>query len=334
MVHRFISLLETLFGRFADRERHRAVLRAKTGVGEVLKLLRSRFNVALPVNDEEKPIFILSAGWRSGSTLLQRLVLSDRAVLIWGEPYAHCDLVRSMADSLCCFSTNEPNESFFIDQPRLGPGASGELADRWVANLYPQPAELLQAHRSFFLNLYQEPAVNRGFSRWGFKEVRLSAEYALYLKFLFPHAKFVFLYRNPYDAYRSYKSFRAWYDVWPSQPIFTARRYGIMWRRLITSFFEKAEELDAFLVKFEDLVSGAMDRSALANYLEVDTVSAILEKRISGERALPVDRLTGLERRMVASVVNPVARELGYATPHYGHYPDHGAAAGLHDGRP
>ena len=37
-------------------------------------------------NDNEEPIFLLSAGWRSGSTLLQRLIMSDSNVLIWGNP--------------------------------------------------------------------------------------------------------------------------------------------------------------------------------------------------------------------------------------------------------
>ena len=35
-------------------------------------------------SSEDAPIFILSAGWRSGSTLLQRMLTPE--CLIWGNP--------------------------------------------------------------------------------------------------------------------------------------------------------------------------------------------------------------------------------------------------------
>ena len=46
---------------------------------------------------DDAPIFLLSAGWRSGSTMLQRLLMSDPGVLIWGEPYDECGLVQALA---------------------------------------------------------------------------------------------------------------------------------------------------------------------------------------------------------------------------------------------
>ena len=33
----------------------------------------------------EKPVFILSSSWRSGSTFLQRLITHSNEILIWGE---------------------------------------------------------------------------------------------------------------------------------------------------------------------------------------------------------------------------------------------------------
>ena len=36
--------------------------------------------------DREAPIFLLATGWRSGSTLLQRILVTDPHVLLWGEP--------------------------------------------------------------------------------------------------------------------------------------------------------------------------------------------------------------------------------------------------------
>ena len=37
------------------------------------------------MNDSYSPIFIFTTGWRTGSTLLQRLITSSGETLIWGE---------------------------------------------------------------------------------------------------------------------------------------------------------------------------------------------------------------------------------------------------------
>ena len=43
--------------------------------------------------DDEQPVFVLSAGWRSGSTLLQRMIMeNNRDLLMWGEPFPHCNI--------------------------------------------------------------------------------------------------------------------------------------------------------------------------------------------------------------------------------------------------
>src|ERR1700759_2808533 len=36
--------------------------------------------------ETEAPIFLLSTGWRAGSTLLQRILVTDPSLLLWGEP--------------------------------------------------------------------------------------------------------------------------------------------------------------------------------------------------------------------------------------------------------
>src|SRR5260370_858511 len=56
----------------------------------------------------EAPVFVLAAGWRSGSTLLQRLLMP--ACFIWGEPFGHADLIDSLADHLRCFTHRCPDE--------------------------------------------------------------------------------------------------------------------------------------------------------------------------------------------------------------------------------
>ena len=202
--------------------------------------------------DEEGPVFILSAGWRSGSTMLHRL-LTGRC-LIWGEPYGHAWPIPSMADQVRCFTDRWPEtHHFYRGQPRE------ELATRFIANLYPGVGDLLQAHRDFFDRLFARPARASGHDRWGLKEVRLDADHALYLRWLFPRARFLFLIRNPYDAWRSYAARAArgwqWYNRWPDQPL-TAQSFAAHWERLASSFLEGFRKVDGLLIRYEDLAAG------------------------------------------------------------------------------
>lgn len=305
------NVLASLFGRTTDRRRHRKLVRSIPSVSEAITSIQSRWGIP-SLASERKPIFIFSAGWRSGSTLLQRLVVSDSKILIWGEPFAHCDLVRKLADGLRTLGPSIPPEQFFINHYVKDSEVGPRLRDTWVANLYPMPLDLLLAHRALFKQLYEQPALEMSYLRWGFKEVRLSGEYARYLKLLFPDAKFLFLYRNPYDAYRSYKSFRAWYDTWPDKPIFTPRQFGTLWQRLGASFLEAQSDVGAKLVRFEELASGATDFGDLARYLEVDIDTRVIDKKATGTRAKELGELTTIERLLLRAAVNPLAKELGY----------------------
>ncbi|MEO0535490.1 MAG: hypothetical protein AAF215_16660 [Cyanobacteria bacterium P01_A01_bin.123] len=55
-------------------------------VQEAIKTIEVRYlDLKYDNSVADSPIFVFSAGWRSGSTLLQRLVMSDKSVVIWGE---------------------------------------------------------------------------------------------------------------------------------------------------------------------------------------------------------------------------------------------------------
>ena len=224
----------------------------KPTIEDGLRAMERRWPEVFRQDHEDSPIFILSAGWRSGSTLLQRL-LSERC-LIWGEPYGHAWPIPSMADQVRFFTDRWPEpHHFYRGQPRES------LATSFIANLYPGVGDLLHAHRGFFERLFAEPARAAGYDRWGLKEVRLDADHALYLRWVFPRARFLFLIRNPYDAWRSYAA-RAvrgwqWYNRWPDEPI-TARSFAAHWDRLVTSFLEGHRKVDGLLVRYEDLAAG------------------------------------------------------------------------------
>jgi hypothetical protein len=170
----------------------------------------------------------------------------------------------------------------------------GAVADRRTANLHPTPETLLDSHRAL-LHLFAAPAGAPADSGWGFKEVRLSAEHALYLHLLFPRARFVFLVRDPFDAYASYKSWRSWYRRWPDDQVRTAWTYGGLWAELAEGFLAEAATVGGILVGYEDLVSGGPAIAALEGRLGARVDEKVLAHRISGHDRGP-DRLSRLER--------------------------------------
>jgi hypothetical protein len=151
-------------------------------MSEVIASVRARCEDRAEIPADE-PLFLLSAGWRSGSTLVQRLVNSGTACFLWGEPYSRADLVPRLADSLRPITDDWPRDADLLHEN------DGSVADRWTANLHPGAETLLDGHRALLRTLFAPPAGAPAGSGWGFKEVRLSAEHALYLHLLLRRAK-------------------------------------------------------------------------------------------------------------------------------------------------
>src|SRR5271157_4927438 len=150
--------------------------------------------------DAEAPIFLLSTGLRTGSTLLQRILVTDPHLLLWGEPLGEMALVPRISEMLHQFSSFPWFETSYIEDNLTSSG----MATSWIALLFPPADDFRMALRSLFDRWLGEPARRRGFVRWGFKEVRLGATEASLLHWLYPQAKFVILSRHPYDSYRSF----------------------------------------------------------------------------------------------------------------------------------
>lgn len=274
-----------------------------TGVNQLETLCPGRVG-----DNDDAPIFIFSTAWRSGSTLLQRLVISDKRVLIWGEPYNVCGIIQRLAETAIPFQTDWPPTRYYYP----GEVPPDQLKEEWIANLYPKTTDYWQGHRAFFDALFAEPARRAGAERWGIKEVRLGVEHAYYLRWIYPKARFVFLYRNPLDAYRSYVSFgRDCYYTWPDRPVFTPTAFGAHWRNLVEGFIRDGEKLGGILVRYEDIGAGDMVLQKIEQYLDIRINRGLLQKKVSGFRREKV-YLGRLEKWLLRRAVSPMAEELGY----------------------
>jgi len=285
-----------------------------------LASLSKRFDL-IPQPPANAPIFMLASAWRSGSTLTQRLLVSSNQVLMWGEPYDHSSLIRRLAESVAPFDERWPPDPYIVapDDP--------PSADKWIANAYPDPDYLVGAHRAFYDRLFADAAHEAGYGRWGLKGVRLDGEHARYLNLIYPDAKFVFLHRNPYDAFLSYRLLHDirkhsywWYHRWPDDQVSTATHFGEIWTRLTSSFLDNVEAVGGTVIAYEDLIRGSgVDRLERATGITVD--HSILERRVGGTsqqrgewegvaQELRQDEIADLQ-----ATTGRLARRLGYVGP-------------------
>ena len=235
--------------------------------------------------------------------------MSDSRVLIWGEPYDECGLIQALAESMKAFRTGWPPQEYFYDGT-----PPDQLSGEWIANLFPSLEDWRKGQRALFDAMFAAPAKRAGAKRWGIKEVRLGSAHCAYLRWLYPNARFVFLYRNPLEAYRSYCRYgRSWYDTFPDKPVFTPTAFGMHWRRLIEGYLKDAESSDAMLLRYEDLIGPTPPLAELDAYLGIQTDHGVLTKKVgSSERGGEKAQVNALERWLLKRAVGPVAAQLGY----------------------
>lgn len=145
--------------------------------------------------DTESPVFIFSSGTRSGSTLTQRLLCSDRRLWLWGEPMGAMVPVARMAMMWRHFA------DFYRGENTAEKFGDRDITKEWVHSLNPGSKAFWLAHRAFFDSFLRHASP---VARWGAKWVRLRAEHHAYLKWLYPKTKSVFMVRDPRECLRSY----------------------------------------------------------------------------------------------------------------------------------
>jgi hypothetical protein len=258
--------------------------RARIGRVETALSILDRHSSGPPAQSDEAPIFVASIGWRSGSTLLQRLLMTDPSVLIWGEPMNRMLLVSHLTEAIAAVDERWPHPGDWIDS-RQDP----DLIRDWVAVLNPDAAGIRTGMRALLDEWLGAPARARGATRWGAKEVQWSGADGLVLRWLFPNARFLVIVRHPVWSYYSMRNFgpvpigQGLGARWPERVVAFEEAYGRLWNDLALSWQIAGERLGASLIRYEDLVEGRCDIAGLGASLGLKLDSKVaLDARVGG----------------------------------------------------
>jgi hypothetical protein len=259
---------------------------------------------------EESPIFLLSTGWRAGSTLLQRILVTDPRLLIWGEPFGEMALLSRITEMVNNFLS--PRDlALWNKQDNVG---SSSLSTSWIATLSPPGNDFRLALRGLIDRWLGEPARQRGFSRWGLKEVRLGASEAYLLHWLFPNARFVTISRHPHACYRSLadSNWQGVFDRHPEVYVDTAAGFARHWNRLALSWSQLPTGFPCVHIKYEDLVGGELDFRDLESWLRLELEEDTALSVSVGGTAVRT-RLRWYERSVINHEAADGMRALGYS---------------------
>lgn len=230
--------------------------------------------------DEEEPIFLLATGWRTGSTLMQRILVTDPTLLVWGEPHGDINILNRLSDIIVGFSRPIAPDSVILTEK------TEKMSGEWIANLFPRTSVIRQAMQSMVYDWLGQPAKELGYARWGMKEVRLGYSEATLLQWLFPKARFVVITRNPYDGYRSAMQLGPLWEKWPDQLVNDAYAYGRLWNRLAVGWKSATPDFPYRLYRLEDLTNEGMDFNDLASFCQLDIKPEVaISKKIGSGRS-------------------------------------------------
>ncbi len=219
------------------------------------------------------PIFILSAGWRSGSTMLQRLFVHSGKVLVWGESGGALNNMREAYEAYEQM-LGDGGVKFSKGYGGFGKKQFDEFrkkkidrSEMWMACMNPSENKIKAAFKSFFEEVYTKDACELSYEYWGIKDVLANIETAKWLKFLYPEAKFVFLIRNPMDCLLSIKR-RNWMDK--NSSIKALEFYTRHWKKLAKEF----READfGKVVHYEELINNKSVLNELSEYTGISELN-------------------------------------------------------------
>jgi len=281
-------------------------------LGESIAVLHTNASDAVSgTTDTQVPVFLLSTGWRTGSTLLQRILVTDPRLFLWGEPLGEMTLVSRITD-MVNHSLSPRDLRIWRSQPSFDNLNSSWLATSWIATLSPPGDDFRLALRSLFDRWLGDPACRLGFTRWGLKEVRLGAAEASLLYWLYPNAKFLMLSRHPYDCYVSLSDAN-WHPLYYHDlRVDSAAGFARHWNRLALSWSQLPEGFPCFHIKYEDLISGNFNFRKLESWLGIEIRENVALSVVVGRSSVR-PRPSWYERWIIAHEAGPGMQSLGYS---------------------
>lgn len=253
------------------------------------------------------PVFLLAGGGRTGSTLIQRLIISSGEIMLWGE---HGGIIlpqlRKLFNQLNAWCDKANSQTHLSDFR-----ASSHAA--WMPNINPEPPFMLAGCRAFLEQSLGVAARNMGYKRWGFKEIRYGAEEVRMLQALFPRACFIFLVRNPVSCLKSIKATQ-WYESdYQSDPV----RFLADWSRVSGSLRSIQPACTrSCLVRYEDAISSpaaTAEKIAETIGVPVDHLDlSVFEQKRRGKAAEPAMLDEQDQRALQDPVVLEISEKLGY----------------------
>lgn len=248
-----------------------------------------------PREPSAPPVFVLSSGWRSGSTALQRLIVSGGTAYVWGEPFATSRLLPRLQR----IAVEAPVADGLPERVPSGPRLSPEAAGSWIALTNPPPGAVLNGVRAMLQETYWGPLRETGFATWGVKEVVATPEQVRLLAAAFPEARFVCVVRDPTAAYRSFRRFvvsgvttRPGAGTrlrWVSGPAGFSRT----WVALAAAFRELRGDPRFHVFRHEDIAGDPAFADRLGERLEMTLSADAWATRVGGTRSRepgPVER--------------------------------------------
>ena len=274
--------------------------------------VNTQWNLA-PLPSANAPVFLLSAIWRSGSTLVQRLICSDPDIFLWGEPYGDAGIIPHLNQSArALLREGWPHQMHYLTPE--DPEAAAIIKEPhkfWIANIYPPVHYIRKSYRDMLDTLFVQSLETLNRKRFGIKEVRYDGEVAQFLQWLYPDAQFVFLCRNPYDAWASYKG-AMWYYQWPKVLVKDVMLFAKLWRHNFESFLSFRGDPNAQFLFFEDLMANPETHlSNLEEHCNIKIDRATLDIRIRGIKK-PIHKPTPKEEQVIKKICGTLAEPFGY----------------------